>query len=89
MPLFTGIKNQLTWPQYSIIAGPTAAAPKDVNLTQIKFSGNGLELLDAASKKIVIAGPKVKDTRMVLNWNLAARKPIYSKYFLGRKTVGL
>lgn len=49
-----GSKNTLPWPNYAVIAGPTAAAPKDVNLAQVKFANSGLDLLNGRPKEIVI-----------------------------------
>lgn len=87
----TGQKNHLAWANYSVIAGPTAAAPKDVNLTQVKFSGDGLTALNAAPKAIVMHGPKLNDStfQTVRSWKLENRNSIFQKYFVGRTEVAL
>lgn len=87
----TGVKNTLTWDQYAIILGPTVACPSDFMLTQVKFQGKGLDLLNAAPKQIVLSGCKLNDTTFakVLNWQLKDRADIYSRYFAGKTTVDL
>jgi hypothetical protein len=87
----TGVKNTLPWPNYAIIAGPTAAAPKDVNLTQIKFAGDGIAILNRCPKQIAVHGPKLNDSTfaIVRSWNLENRKQIYDKYIHGQTEVTL
>jgi len=87
----TGIKNKLPWPNYPIIAGPTAAAPKDVNLTQIKFANQGIDVLNNQPKQIVMHGPQLNAStfKTVRTWTLDNRESIYLKYFNGQTAVTL
>ncbi|WP_137127668.1 hypothetical protein [Roseomonas sp. HF4] len=87
----TGEKNTLTWGNYAIIAGPTVACPTDATLTQIKFQGQGLALLNAAPKALVIHGPALNDItyQRVRSWSLEDRKRIYEDRFAGRAEVNL
>ncbi|MHC5003275.1 MAG: hypothetical protein ACYTJ0_09135 [Planctomycetota bacterium] len=84
-----GTKNQLTWPNYQVIAGPTAAAPNEVNLTQVKFSGQSLDILNGGPKRVVHYGPQLSGTTYsrVRSWRLEDRRSIYLKYCEGKAEV--
>ena len=43
------VSKQIPWMHYPMIMGPTVAAPANSNLTQIKFNGAGLALLNHAT----------------------------------------
>lgn len=51
--------KQIPWMHYPMILGPTVAAPTNTNLTQVKFNGLGLALLNdgvTVTKTLVVVG---------------------------------
>lgn len=87
----TGEKNTLPWDNYAIILGPSVACPNDTTLTQIKFQGQGIAMLNAAAKRLVMHGDRLNDSTYarVRNWTLADRKRTFDTYFAGREAVTL
>ena len=88
----TGVtKNTMPWPDHPVIAGPTVAAPKDVLLTQIKFAHEGLDIVNAGTKTVVVTGTQMNNQtfKVVNNWTLDDRKKIFSDYFQGKTHVTL
>ena len=55
----TAESKKIPWMHYPMIMGPTIAAPSNTNLTQVKFNGSGIDLLNdglTVTKTTVVTG---------------------------------